>query len=726
MLGRRDDSLERVTSQHMRYPAAERLPLVEQLPGHRVADPYRWLEDVADPRTMTWSAAEDALARPYLDALPGRAVLAARLRTLLGVRSVGAPRWRGDTAFWSERTGDQQHAVLYTGHGLPGGGGVEGRRLLDPAALDASGLTTLDGWAPSPDGRLLTYLMSSGGDEESELHVLDVATGTDVDGPLDRTRYSPVAWLPDSSGFYYVRRLRRENPYHRRVWLRHLGDPLDGSGDTYVLGEDRDPRTYFGVDLSVDGRWLVVSAAVGTEPRDDVWLADLAPPSSSTAAGSTAAGATPAFAAVQEGVDARCFAGVEHDGRLYVWTDRDAPRGRLCVADPAQPAAWSELVPEDPEAVLSSYAVLDDEVVVSRSRHAIAEVAVVDRLTGSHVRDVPLPGVGSVTAVSAHPDGGTQAWIGWTDTVTPPSVLLADGTPWDPGGAAPNASAVAPPVTARQETYTSRDGTTVRLTVLAPTAASSVPGQPDVPRPTVLYGYGGFGIALEPSYTASALAWVAAGGVWATAHLRGGSEEGEQWHRGGMREHKQNVFDDLHAAAEHLRASGRTSRLGISGGSNGGLLVGAGLTQRPELYDAVLCSAPLLDMVRYEHFGLGSTWNDEYGTAQDPVELGWLLAYSPYHAVREPGTADPAYPALLMEVFEGDSRVDPLHGRKLVAALQAVQPPDAPPVLLRRESGVGHSTRSLDRTIGLAVDGLAFLAQHLGLAFEPRLADSGR
>jgi prolyl oligopeptidase len=261
----------------------------------------------------------------------------------------------------------------------------------------------------------------------------------------------------------------------------------------------------------------------------------------------------------------------------------------------------------------------------------------------------------------------------------------------------------------------SSDGTEVRVSVLAPAAREGrSDGRPDRPRPTVLYGYGGFGIALEPAYTASALAWVAAGGVWAVAHLRGGAEEGEDWHRAGMRGAKQNVFDDLHAVAEHLRAGGRASRLGIYGGSNGGLLVGAALTQRPELYDAVVCSAPLLDMVRYERFGLGATWNDEYGTADDPVELGWLLGYSPYHAVR-PGTR---YPATLFEVFDSDTRVDPLHARKMCAALQAVQPPDAPPILLRRETDVGHAARSVDRTIALSVDTLSFLAAELGLDLE--------
>jgi prolyl oligopeptidase len=250
------------------------------------------------------------------------------------------------------------------------------------------------------------------------------------------------------------------------------------------------------------------------------------------------------------------------------------------------------------------------------------------------------------------------------------------------------------------------------VSVLAPS------DEPDRPRPTVLYGYGGFGIALDPAYTASALAWVAAGGVWAVAHLRGGAEEGEAWHRAGMREVKQNVFDDLHAAAEQLRRSGRADRLGIYGGSNGGLLVGAALTQRPDLYDAVVCSAPLLDMVRYELFGLGRTWNDEYGTADDPTELRWLLGYSPYHAVRE-GTR---YPATLFEVFDSDTRVDPLHARKMCAALQAVQPEDGPPILLRRETDVGHAARSVDRTIALSVDTLSFLAAQLGL--DPTEADA--
>jgi prolyl oligopeptidase len=285
---------------------------------------------------------------------------------------------------------------------------------------------------------------------------------------------------------------------------------------------------------------------------------------------------------------------------------------------------------------------------------------------------------------------------------------------WDAGSAtaladderAPVAGEV-PPVTVVETHATSQDGTPVHLFVL------SGSGSPDVPRPAVLYGYGGFNVSLTPGYTAQALAWVAAGGVWAVANLRGGSEHGEEWHRAGMRERKQNVFDDFAAAGEHLVAQGWTThgQLAVMGGSNGGLLVGATLTQRPDLAAAVVCSAPLLDMVRYERFGLGRTWNDEYGTAEDPTELGWLLGYSPYHAVRE-GTA---YPAVLFTTFESDTRVDPLHARKLTAALQHATGADAP-IVLRREVSVGHGARAVSRTVGLAADQLSFLAAHTGMA----------
>ncbi len=321
--------------------------------------------------------------------------------------------------------------------------------------------------------------------------------------------------------------------------------------------------------------------------------------------------------------------------------------------------------------------------------------------SGSGTFPCPASSVGSITA---RPEGGTEAWFTYTDYTSPTAVYRYDARTHDvvlwqksPG------TVEAPPVRTEQVTYTSRDGTPVRMLVVSPPDREG-------PRPAILYGYGGFGISLTPAYSASILAWVAAGGVYAVASLRGGLEEGEEWHRAGMLGNKQNVFDDCHAAAEYLVDAGFTTReqLSVMGGSNGGLLVGAAITQRPELYAAAVCSAPLLDMVRYEQFGLGQLWSVEYGSASDPEALQWLLAYSPYHNVRE----GVRYPATLFTVFENDTRVDPLHARKMCAALQHATSaaPEEAPILLRRETDVGHSTRSVSRSVRLAADQLAFLA----------------
>ncbi|TDD61127.1 prolyl oligopeptidase family serine peptidase [Actinomadura rubrisoli] len=686
------------------YPPAPRQDIVEDLHGHRVADPYRWLEDADSDETRAWLAAQDELFHKVADALPGREGLRRRLGELLGAGSVGSPVWRGERRFFTRRTAEQEHPVLYT----VGPDGTE-RVLVDPVALDPDGTTTLDGWQPDREGRLLAYKVSTGGDEESLLYVIDIATGERVDGPIDRTRESSVAWLPGGEAFYYARRLparavpQGEEQYHRRVYLHRVGTEPD-THDVMIFGEGRDKTNYYGVDVSQDGRWLTISSAQGTSPRNDLWIADL----------SASSPARPAMRAVQEGVDAATGILVGRDGRAYIFTDRDAPRSRLCVADPSDPSygTWRDLVPQDPEAVLGDFAILDSAelerpvLLAGWTRHAISEITVHDLATGERLGAIPMPGLGSIGGIIERPEGGHEAWFGYADNVTPSSVLRYDArtgetTLW---ASAPGTVEV-PEIETRQVAYTSRDGTEVRMLV------SSLPGSSG-PRPAVLYGYGGFNIPLTPAYSAGILAWVEAGGVYAVANLRGGSEEGEEWHRAGMREHKQNVFDDFHAAAEKLVADGLTtpSQLAISGGSNGGLLVGAALTQRPDLYRAVVCSAPLLDMVRYERFGLGQTWNDEYGTADDPEELGWLLAYSPYHNVH----AGTAYPATLFTTFGSDTRVDPLHARKFCAALQHATASDAP-ILMRNEAEVGHAARSVSRSVALTADTLAFMAAQTGL-----------
>jgi prolyl oligopeptidase len=699
------------------YPDATRLDLVERLPEsaptYDVADPYRWLEDATSAETVAWSEAQDRLFAAAQATWPGREHLQRRVGELLQAGLVSAPTWRGERQFLLRRLPDQEHAVLLT----VDPDGTE-RVLVDPIAIDPAGTTTLDAWQPNKEGDLLAYQLSEGGREESVLRVLDVATGAVVDGPIDRARYSPVAWLLGGKAYYYVRRLDPglvppdEEQYHRRIWLHQIG--ADPAEDVLVFGDGLDKTNYYGLYLSWDGRWLAVSASAGTAPRTEVWLADLA------ATGPEA----PDFTVVQTGVDAQTSIFVSRDGRAYVSTDRDAPRGRLAVVDPADPSyeRWVDLLPEDPEAVLEDFAILDGPelgaagvLLASWTRHAVSELSVHDLQTGARRGSVALPGVGTIGGLSERPEGGHEAWFGYTDSATPSSVLRFDAntddlTTW---ATAPGTIDV-PPVTSQLVEYSSKDGTTVRMLLIAQGA------QPAEPRPTILYGYGGFGIPLGPAYSAGILAWVEAGGVYAVAQLRGGGEEGEEWHRAGMMAHKQNVFDDFHAAAEHLVAQGWTTpeQLGISGGSNGGLLVGAALTQRPDLYRSVVCSAPLLDMVRYELFGLGATWAEEYGTASDPEQLGWLLGYSPYHRVVD-GTA---YPAVLFTVFEGDTRVDPLHVRKFAAALQhaSASDPRSRPVLVRLERDVGHGGRAVSRSIELSADTLAFAADQLGLDLGAR------
>lgn len=678
----------------MRYPEATRLDLVEDLHGQAVADPYRWLEDLAASECGAWCAAQDDVARSYLGRLPARPAFARRLRELIP-GSVGAPTVVGSRRFFLRREPSQELEVYCVQEG-DGDGGI--RPLIDPAAINPDLTTVLDMAVPSQEGDRVAYLLSHGGREESFLHVLDVETGDDVAPPVFLGRGADVDWLPGGESVVVVRRLaddvipEDEQFFHRRVWRHRVGsDPAD---DVLLFGEGRDKTTYYGVHTSVDGRWLFVTAALGTAPRNDAYLVDLASGSVAT---------------VLEGADAMAHGMVAFDGRLYLRTNLDAPRWRLCVADPSSPQAWRELLPEtvDP---LADFAVTSDAVIAVRVRDVIAQVAVHDKATGAERATVELPGLGSA-AVSARRDGGDEAWISYTDYFTPLTVYRYDvGSARLSEWASPPGAVRVGGVSAEQVFCPSTDGTRVPMLVLARDGVSL-----DGSNPTILSGYGGFNVSLTPAYSAGVLAWVEAGGVYAAANLRGGGEYGEDWHRAGMRDTKQNVFDDFISAASWLVGAGycTSDRLGISGGSNGGLLVGAALTQRPDLFRAVHCSAPLLDMVRYELFGLGKTWNDEYGRADDPVEFSWLYSYSPYHRVVD----GVRYPAVLFTVFEGDTRVDTLHARKLCAALQwaTSAPASERPILLRRETDVGHGARSVGRTVELSADVYAFFAAQLGL-----------
>ncbi|GAA1134790.1 prolyl oligopeptidase family serine peptidase [Kribbella jejuensis] len=600
------------------YPCAERLTLVEQVHGCSVADPYRWLEDPV--AAAPWLRDQDELWLTYAGSLSTRFRWKNAVRRLSDVGSVSVPVWRGGRCFTVRRE-PGHHPVLF----------VDETPLLDLK----DGRTTLDAWQPSPDGTKVAVQLSRGGTEQASLSVLDVATGQVVDGPLDGCRYSPVAWLPDSSAFYYVR-------------FRQVRRHVLGQADTTILADEAS----YGLEISADGRWLTICTT------DNLWLAaDDAAPTPVPTTGTTIMSVGP-------------------DGRLYVVT-----ADGISVGDPTTPTVWREY--SKPDEPLTGLAILDDDVLVATA----SAIAVHDRTTGTFKRNVQLPGVGSIGSLSAD---GNRAWFSYTDSVTSPTVYCyeaGDAAPW---------GAVRQSLKAETHrlTYRSADGTELELRVI---------GGPG-PRPTILYGYGGFGQALTPTYSAFALAWVEAGGAFVTATVRGDGAD----HHAGTGNNKQHVFDDFIAAAEHLIADGWTTadQLAICGESNGGLLTAAALTQRPELFAAAVCSAPLTDMVRYERSGLGERWTAEYGSVDDPDDFANLLSYSPYHRVFD----GVKYPAVLLTAFGNDTRVDPLHARKFCAALQhATAGPR--PVLLRFEQDAGHTTGG----INLAADMLAFLADQTGL-----------
>jgi len=694
------------------YPEAERLDLIDEIHGTPVADPYRWLEDPEDPRTSEWIGQQDALYATWLGQQFGfDGQLRRRLTELADAGGISAPAWRGDRYFQTLRGPGADYPVLYT----TGPDGVT-RALIDPAALDPSGTTTLDGWFPSADGALLAYFLSVGGTERPRLRVMEVASGKDVDGPIDHVGSRALAWLPDGTGFYYQRRPSPEQtaegilPAHRLVYLHRVGTP--SSDDVLISGPERGlpASRWYAPVISADGRWLYVVADRGS--NNDVYLADL----------TACDPATPEFTVLQADADAATAPFSSRGDRIYALTRRHAPNGRLCVIDPQNPdyGHWHTLLPEDPEAVLKGFAILDGEgverpqLLALRSRHALSELALYDLETGEPLAgtEVALPGLGTVQELTESPDGGPYAYFTYTDFRTPASVYRLDGrtgvmAQWAavPGAASASENAVR----VSDVSYHSPDGTEVRMFILSPT------GRPDRPRPTILHGYGSHGNSRTPSFNPLQLAWVEAGGVYAIAKIRGGGEQGESWHRAGMRENKQSTFADFHAAGDHLVDQGWTTRdqLGIYGFSAGGQMVGVVLTQRPDAYRAALCSAGQADMIRAEMSGMAALWVSERGTARDPEQFGWLIAQSPYHMLRN-GTA---YPAILFTVFDGDARVAAWHARKFAAAVQhATSAARAErPILLRREANVGHTSRSASSLIALWTEQLGFFATQLGL-----------
>jgi prolyl oligopeptidase len=684
-----------------RPPATRRDDVVEELHGVPVADPYRWLEDVADPDVQGWMRVQDDHARAQLAALPGGEALRRRLAELLYVDAVSAPVRRGDRTFYTRRHRDREKAVYYVRKG-----DGEEQVLLDPNTLSPDGSVSVHGVFPSRDGRMLAYKLSVNNADASTLHLRDLDSGRELTDLIDNARYATPSWTPDGRGFYYVWLPRDPSipadvlPGRAEVRFHRVGDP--GPTDPVIAPATGDASRFVGVQLSRDGRWLFISHQHGWNSTD-IWFKDMSGgtgPEGHVATDSPA----PGFRALVAGQPAL------HDviawrGAFYVHTNDGAPRYRVFKVDPARPERpdWREIVGQA-EATLEGAQVVGDRLVLSYLRDAHNELSLRD-LDGRPVGDIALPGLGTTSGLVGEPDD-PRAYFHYTSFTQPDQIFETDVR----SGEARLWREITVPVdtsqfAVEQVRYASKDGTRISMFLVRRKDLAAAG-----PRPTLLYGYGGFNVSLTPAFSARAVAWVEQGGVYAVPNLRGGGEYGEDWHRAGMREHKQNVFDDFAAAAEYLidRGITRPDQLAVYGGSNGGLLVGAFMTQRPELARAVVCAVPLLDMVRYHRFGAGRTWIPEYGDPDIAAEFAWLYAYSPYHHVPE----DRSLPALLMLTADSDDRVDPMHARKFTAAVQHVS---ARPAWLRVERNAGHGGADLvQQTIAREADALAFLQTELG------------
>ncbi|HEX6615189.1 MAG TPA: prolyl oligopeptidase family serine peptidase [Gemmatimonadales bacterium] len=682
----------------LRYPATHTVEVVEELHGERIPDPYRWLEDADDPDTVEWTARQNEVTEEWLARQPGRERIRRRLRELLTIGVLGVPTPVRGHYFYLRRDGDQNQPVLYVREGVEG----TDRALLDPNAIDPSGTTALDWYYPSHDGRLLAYGLSQNGSEQSELHVRDVATGEDLPDRVPRTRAASLAWLPDGSGFYYTRYPAPgevpadEEQYHRAIHFHPLGG--DPAADPLVLRPAR--KEYWpGVSISPDGRWLLVSVE-RTFDQTDLYLGDR------HARGGS--GVAPALLPVAEDLPAS-FSGEVAHGRLFLRTDLDAPTYRLYEVDPEQPerGRWRELVPPREEAVLDGFAVAGSQLALSYLERASSRLRLAD-LDGGLRRDVELPALGSLFGLGAEWDGG-ELFFGFSSFTVPPTVYRIDlereeQTVWR------RVEADVDPerYLVRQVMVRSRDGTPVSMFLVHRRGLIR-----DGNAPTYLNAYGGFNVSMTPVFMRSLLLWLEHDGVVAVPNIRGGGEYGETWHQGGMLARKQNSFDDFIAAAEWLIREGytRPERLAAEGGSNGGLLMGAALTQRPELFRAVVVRVPLLDMLRYHRSLIARLWIPEYGSAEDAEQFAWLRAYSPYHHVR-PGTV---YPAVLLTTGASDTRVDPMHARKMAARLQAATT-SGRPVLLRLEARAGHGAgKPLSKILDEYTDTWTFVFSELGV-----------
>jgi prolyl oligopeptidase len=652
-------------------PLAPQKPVEDVVQGHKITDPYRWLETSDSPDTKQWVSDELAYTRSRLDPLPGRDQLHKRLAELLSIGTISEPQLGGKYYFYTRREGTQNQPVLLVREGLQG----KNRALVDVNAMAADGTVALDWWTPSEDGKYVAYGTSPSGSEMSTLHIIETATGKLLSDSIERTRAASIAWKLDNSGFYYTRYpkpgdvAQGQEVYNRHIFYHALGS--DPATDSLIFGEGRDPQDWPDVQLSNDGRWLLITVEQGWT-KTELYLQDLQ--------------ASTAPVRITEGKNF-LYGGEIYKGKIFITTNEDAPRYRAFVADASSSsrAGWKEIIPQN-DAVLQGVNVVNGLLLANYEKNASSQLRLFET-GGKPLGDVALPAIGTVYGLGGKWDR-KEVFFAFQSFTIPDSVYQIDLTTrstalWnkvEAPGIDPEKYEV------KQLWFNSKDGTRVPMFVFH-RKGLELNGK----NPTLLTGYGGFNVSLTPSFVGDRYMWLEHGGVFAVANLRGGAEFGEDWHRAGMLDKKQNVFDDFIAAAEFLISQKYTGKdhLAIRGGSNGGLLMGAALTQRPDLYRAVVCQVPLLDMLRYQNFQIAKLWVPEYGSSEDPKQFDWLYAYSPYHHVKQ-GTQ---YPAILFMTADTDTRVDPMHAKKMAALMQAEAAngkSSERPILLRIDTKAGH------------------------------------
>ncbi len=672
------------------YPKSATVDQVDDYHGTKIADPYRWLEELDSDQTKAWVEAQNKVTFAWLEQIPARERIRQRLTQLWNYERFSLPSKRGGRYFYTRNDGLQNQSVVYVVDSLAG----QPRMLLNPNTLSADGTVALKNWTVSDDGKLMAYGLAGAGSDWEEWGVLDVNTGRVLSDKLKWVKFSRVSWLRDGSGFYYSRydepppgeQYTGQN-YYQKLFFHRLGQPQEQ--DTLVYERKDEKEWGFDGEVTEDGRYLIISVWRGTERKNQVFYKSLEQPDS------------PVVELIA-GFDAE-YSFIGNDGPVF-WlaTDLDAPLRRVIAIDTREPARdkWREVIPQSTDK-LQGVSIVGDHFIAEYLHDACSAVRIFD-LAGKHVRDVQLPGLGSVGGFGGRRDDA-ETFYSYTSYTVPGSNYRYDvKTGQSTVFREPKVAFDPSRYETKQVFYTSKDGTRIPLMISSRKGIAL-----DGKNPTILYGYGGFNIAQTPGFSVGTIAWLEMGGVYAVANLRGGGEYGRDWHEAGMLGKKQNVFDDFISAAEYLIAEKVTSpeKLAIRGGSNGGLLVGAAMTQRPDLFAAAVPAVGVLDMLRYHKFTIGWAWVNEYGSADDSDQFRALIDYSPLHNLK-PGTK---YPATLVTTGDHDDRVVPAHSFKFAAALQAAQAGDKP-ALIRIETRAGHGAGTpTTKLIDAAADVYAFL-----------------